>query len=321
MVKLAVLVVLIGACHTFQDPNVVVDLRVLAMKATLPQQVIDIDLNNPQPEVVKDEMAPSTVCALVADPNFDRRLRWTMTVCPFGDGERCEDPAFVVGSGLADDPDTTEPEPQICATVFPDDHLMQVLMQALADDSLHGLQGLDYELQLRIGGEDADPSLDLFASRTLELAARIPPERTPNNNPTLLEIDDIPTGADQAKLPLGRCVDQGDPMVVGPQQKVVFAPMEADGARETYVIPTLDGGAETFTESLTYQWTATAGGFSDGTTGGPRDPFGNPSPTFTTWTAPKASSLDGPTDVSLWVVQRDERYGVAWYESCVRVVP
>jgi hypothetical protein len=25
--------------------------------------------------------------------------------------------------------------------------------------------------------------------------------------------------------------------------------------------------------------------------------------------------------VQLWVVQRDERGGVSWYESCVRVVP
>ena len=28
-----------------------------------------------------------------------------------------------------------------------------------------------------------------------------------------------------------------------------------------------------------------------------------------------------PTDVALWVVQRDERLGAHWYESCVRVVP
>jgi hypothetical protein len=76
-----------------------------------------------------------------------------------------------------------------------------------------------------------------------------------------------------------------------------------------------------FTESLTYQWLASAGHFSAGTTGGTRDAFGNPPPLFTDWTAPAAKDLDGPTDVSFWFVQRDERLGLAWYEACVRVVP
>ena len=36
---------------------------------------------------------------------------------------------------------------------------------------------------------------------------------------------------------------------------------------------------------------------------------------------PPAADLDGPTDVTLWLVQRDERLGEAWYEACVRVEP
>ena len=36
-------------CGKFQDPNVVVDLRVIAMTASVPEQVIDIDLKNPPP--------------------------------------------------------------------------------------------------------------------------------------------------------------------------------------------------------------------------------------------------------------------------------
>ena len=32
-------------------------------------------------------------------------------------------------------------------------------------------------------------------------------------------------------------------------------------------------------------------------------------------------TLEGPTDVDVWVIQRDERLGVRWYESCIRVVP
>jgi hypothetical protein len=98
-------------------------------------------------------------------------------------------------------------------------------------------------------------------------------------------------------------------------------PIEPDGVRESYVVPTLDGQSQQFTESLTYQWVASAGGFSSGSTGGPRDFSGNPAPLFTDYRAPSAADLTGPTDVSIWIIQRDERYGAAWYESCLRVMP
>ena len=44
-------------------------------------------------------------------------------------------------------------------------------------------------------------------------------------------------------------------------------------------------------------------------------------PLFTEYRAPRAEDLDGPTDIPLWIVQRDERLGTAWFESCIRVVP
>ena len=69
-------------------------------------------------------------------------------------------------------------------------------------------------------------------------------------------------------------------------------------------------------------WLATAGGFSSGSTGGPRDvATGDPAPLFTDYRAPAAEDLTGPTDIQLWIVERDERLGAVWYESCVRVVP
>ena len=86
-------------------------------------------------------------------------------------------------------------------------------------------------------------------------------------------------------------------------------------------MPTTDGMSRQFTESLTYQWLASAGGFSSGSTGGPRDPFGNPANLWTDWHAPGAGDLDGPLDVDLWVIQRDERLGVSWNQTCIRVVP
>jgi hypothetical protein len=87
------------------------------------------------------------------------------------------------------------------------------------------------------------------------------------------------------------------------------------------VIPTLDGGSEVFTESLTYQWIANGGGISRGDTGGPKDPFGNDAPLDTDWTAPSAKDVTEPTDFTVWMIQRDERLGANWLELCIRVDP
>ena len=48
---------------------------------------------------------------------------------------------------------------------------------------------------------------------------------------------------------------------------------------------------------------------------------GNVPPLDTLYNLPTADDLTLPALVPLWVVQRDERLGVAVYESCIRVVP
>jgi hypothetical protein len=146
--------------------------------------------------------------------------------------------------------------------------------------------------------------------------------RAANTNPTMMRLD----GAleDQPASPVApfvRCPDNPSPPMLAPGTKLRLTPVEPDGAREVYVVPTLDGKSQTFTESLTYQWVASAGGFSSGTTGGPRDITGNPVPLFTDYRSPPAQDLDGPTDIALWIIQRDERLGETWYEGCLRVVP
>jgi hypothetical protein len=323
MVRRALVLLAAAGCGKFQDPNIVVDLRVLAMKADVPEQVIAIDFNNPPTsDQILAQLGPAKVCALVSDPSYpDRRLRWSMTLCDQSSNDRCGDPQHEIGSDFMDNPDVTVPEPTLCATVMPDGNLLGILLDTLKYDVLHGLQGEQYMVGLRIGGEDDDPSLDLFAAKTLAVMPNIPAGRTPNKNPTLTEIDATLPDADPVALPLGRCVDQTAPLVVAPETKVRLMPIEPDGVREVYTLELLDGTYETFTETITYQWVAGAGKLSAGETGGKHDPFGNLPPLFTDFTAPAAKDLDGPSDVPLWIMQRDERLGVAWYESCIRVVP
>jgi hypothetical protein len=313
----------LAGCTSFQDPNVVVDLRVLAMTASPPDQVIDVDLTRPvSPASLLAQLVPTEVCALVADPGLDRRLAWSLTLCPLTSGDRCDtDLEVPLGAGLIDDPDTAVPAPSMCATIDPDSNLLAVLLDALDGDALKGLGGLYYGVVLRVGGEDADRNLDQYAAKSLRVVPRIPQAVTANQNPQLDHLDASIGEAAPVALPLVRCAENPAPMVLPPATKLRLSPVEPAGARETYVVPTLDGKSQTFTESLTYQWVASAGGVSSGSTGGPRDVSGNPAPLFTDYKSPDAADLDGPTDVSIWIIQRDERLGVHAYETCVRVMP
>ena len=319
-----------AGCGSFEDPDIVLDFRVLAISASVPEQIIDIDIRDPAPPIeLLEQMVPTELCVLLSDRNFERRLRWSMTLCNLNSDERCPSGGAqsLVASGIWDDPeDPSSPGPQpMCATVQPDGNLLGVVVESFENDQLRGLGGIYYGVSLVVGGEEADPALDLYAAKSLRVQPRIPPDLQANNNPSLAGVDiRLEETLEFQPLPLGRCLDYPagtDPITVAPRQRVRFMPVEAEGAREDYVVPTLDGGSRMFTESLTYQWLATAGNYSSGRTGGPRDAFGNPAPLFTDWTAPRAEDLEGPTDVSFWFIQRDERLGLRWYESCLRVVP
>ncbi|HEX3763124.1 MAG TPA: hypothetical protein VHW23_30715 [Kofleriaceae bacterium] len=333
MVKRALAVALVAAgCGKFQDPNVVVDLRTLAIRAEPAEQVIDVDLSQPvTPAALLAQLVPTQVCALVADPAASRRLLWSMTMCALLSDDRCDDdgPQIPLGMGLMDDPEATVPEPAMCVTIMPDANLLSVLAFELQDDTLHGLGGVDYGVVLRVGGENGNRDLDQYAAKTLVVSPRIPAARAANHNPSLDAIDASLEDGTPVPLPLGRCADNPAPYVLASQTKLRLRPIETAGAREVYTVPTLDGRAETFTESLTYQWIASAGGFSRGSTGGPHDLSGNPPPLFSDFKSPAASDLDdqgdreseGSHNVALWIIQRDERLGVQWYESCIHVAP
>lgn len=319
------LTALLAGCTSFEDPDIVIDLRVLAISADHPEQIVDVDLASPQmPVQLLQQLVPTEVCALVADPAFDRRIRWNLTLCSYGDYSRCSpDAAVTIASGIAEDPETAPSPPRICGTVTPNANLLGVLLDTLEGDQLRGLGGVDYLVQLAVGGEDADPELDLYAAKDLRVAPRIPAAREANHNPNLDRIEATiqGQGGEPIVLGAGRCIDAAPTLTVKPRDQIRITPIERADAREPYVVPTLEGKGRMFTESLTYQWIATAGGFSSGSTGGPRDFTGNPPPLFSDWRAPNAEDISGPTEISLWVIQRDERLGVTWYPSCIRVVP
>jgi hypothetical protein len=320
---LALATVLVG-CGSFENPEVVLDFRVLAISASLPEQVIDVDITDPAPPVeLLEQVEPTEICVLLTDPLFDRRLHYEMQVCLLGGGERCAGgyPHYTFASGSWEDPDLTPTPAKMCGTIQPDGNLLGVALASFQVDALKGLGGIYYGVSLRVGGQDAPRADDLWAAKFLRLMPRIPADIQANNNPFLERVDITLLDAEPIELPFGRCRDQAAPLEVAPGARVRLMPIEPDGVREPYVVPTTDGMSRMFTESLTYQWLASAGNYSAGRTGGPRDPFGNAAPLFTDWVAPSGEDVTGVTDVELWFVQRDERLGLTWYESCIRVVP
>jgi hypothetical protein len=316
------------SCGTdFESPDQVLDLRILAITADPPEQVARFDVQNP----TDVDLVDVEVCGLVADPGDSRRLSWTMTACPRNNDRRCNDPEvpyLEIGFGTIDDPDEAPAPVELCAVIPAGAQLLQVLEAAVSADDLLGFSGVVVAVELMVMPEGGSLDQAVFASKRVLYAPKIPDERVGNRNPTVAGV----RGGYQAEpgvrgqdfmMPLTRCADPAArPLPVRPGQRIGLEPIEPDGVRETYVLPTFDGGSREFTENLSYAWYATAGNIGARTTGGPKDGVGVEPELDTTWTAPVEPEVIGDgLDVALWLVQRDERSGLAWFDMCARVEP
>jgi len=322
------------ACDTdFEDAAIVIDLRILGMRAEPPEVVAPVDPEDPASVDLAD-LEPIEVCALVADPGDRRELHWEMRVCPPGGGGRCDrvggegegrPPIYSIGSGTVEDPERDGEPVSMCATIEPDGNLVAVLQESVRLDDLAGFGGVTVQVELRVTPDGGGADEEVVGYKRVRYSPQIPAERVANQNPTLDRVIGIraPTGERglHFDLPLGRC-GAIEPWPVSPGERVTLLPIETPGAREDYVVPTFDGGARSYTENLRYQWLATAGDFSRNNSGGELDGVGNEPPLDTRWIAPRDPEEVGDgLDVRMWFVQRDERGGQTWYESCARVVP
>jgi hypothetical protein len=311
----------VAACGSFENPSIVIDLRFVGIAAEPPEQVVPFDPANPLDVTFGDV----EVCAIVADPGQARGLRWEMSVCRPVGGRRCEAsarPTGIKGSGTFEAPVQAATPQGACATVPGGRAIKPVLRDAIENDSLSGFGGVDLNVMVRVVPAGGGEAQAVYGSKAVRYSPLFPEDRVANTNPTLAQIDvDHGAGTTPEPLLLGRCIDQPAPLTLGPRQTIHLLPIEPDGVREDYVVPTFEGGSRMFTENLRYEWLAGGGDWTRGGTGGPRDGAGNVPELDTEWESPGAEDLAGPTDVPLWVIQRDERGGVRWFESCVRVVP
>jgi|GEM_PF-1045474 len=330
-----------GCAMDFEEPSIVLDTRVLAIALDPPERLVDLSGIDPQNPGDFDPSAleglTTTACALVADPEADRTLFFEYVLCPETESRRCDDPddpVFRFASGTIDDPDTAADEQLACGTLEPSPALVPVFERAIEEDPFSGFGGLPVQVELRLrpdGVTDADAEV---ASKRMLYTPQILEEQTQNENPSVAFFtavagqpgsDDRPEAdEDAAPLDLRACSELGGEtpaVTVGPDTRVTFLPVEADGARQDYLVPTFDGDIRELTENLSYQWVSTGGDWVDEETGGPVDPFGNDPPLRATWESPPAEDLEGPETIQFWSVVRDERGGQDWYRWCVRVEP
>lgn len=324
----ALAVLPLAACASFEDPTIVIDMRVVGMTMMpAPERVIDIDFRD-QPPTIDDVLAElqrqplPRVCAAIADPGRTRDLRYSMRACLLDDDSRCDPvrPQLLLADGeRLLDPETSAGEPA-CAVVPADAAFVGLLQDSLMERPESAIVGVDYAVELRVGSVDAHPSEDLFATKRGRVAARIPETREPNHNPAITELQ--LTSENGGLFVERRSTSCATPFEGMPQARsgarMTLYPVEAEGARETFQSPTLDGDFLEVTEYIEYQWLATDGAFSDELTGGPPDLLGNQSLLGTDWRAPVVTR---PLDVAIWMLARDDRYGVTILQTCIRVLP
>ena len=308
-------------CGDFETPSIVLDMRVLSVTAEPPEVVAEFDPDNPDDV----DLVDVTVCALVADPTRNRRLTYTMGACAPTDNGRCDEvdlPFVPMDGGTVEDPELSDAPVRLCSVLRPSILLADVIEEAVSDPAVVGFGGVLVQVEINVREQGMPPADGLFARKGVLYSPRVPDERVANTNPTLEAIEVERAGGDPFALPIGRCRDITPP-AVAIDDEVTLTPIEPAGVREDYVVPTFDGGVRMFTENLSYAWFSTAGDWSRETTGGPKDFVGNEPPLDTTWTAefPADDAPTEPVEVPLWITQRDERGGIAWYQSCVQVVP
>ncbi len=309
-------IMVLASCATFEDPSVVVDLRIVGMTAAPPEQVVDVDPSTMILDL-EAQLQPTFVCAFVAEPGRAGPLRWSMTACLLDNGT-CDPtrPSFALGAGEIADPESTGAP--ICAPIRPTLDLIALLADAFETDPFKGLDGIPYQVEVRVGAPDADPALDQSGFKELSVRPRLPEDRVANQNPTLADLQLVREDLTGEFVVLAHCAEDIPHSHVRTGAPLHFTVDELPSTRETYAAGTLMGTFETFTETISYQWLTTAGSLSFENTGGPRDFAGNIPPNGNDWRAPV---VDHPTNVQLWLIQRDERGGNSVYPFCIEVVP
>ncbi len=274
-----------GCLAPLDDPTLVHDLRIMAMRAEPPDVLVDPD----DPRTLL--LPPFELSALVADPLGEgRRLAYDWTACPEADGLRCFDAgaaAFPIGAGEATAGVFT-------ATFRP---TLQFVQKAIDRDRLKGFGYLPVMVTLRV--RTIDGAEEVIGAKRVTATAKLVDGQAANVNPQLLDptLDDEP-------WPDDRVPD----LAAGTEYEV--EPQPPGELEERYVVPEWGLTPKTLIERWQYTFAATAGHFSSYARGGAEDVTGKvEGPLASRW---RAIPGDPAGEVTFYLVVRDGRGGEAW---------
>jgi hypothetical protein len=313
-------VVMVG-CGQLDTADRVHDLRLLAIRATPPEQVLPVAFTangsvlSTIGQKVPTPPAPVTVTALLADPaGAGREVSYRFSTCVQLDSDtrRCTEdtPAYQVLSEGTVVPTDLGAEPSV--TFSPDYKLIGELVRR---DSLHGFGGVNLPVQIEITA--GDESVAGFKRVTFEFGT--PPLPPPNHNPELQALDYngatwlaeampqfLAASAPTRGIPGTGGADGGTDTGTN-----TVTPIVDPAGFEEYDRPTFDGEPPVhFTETWRYSYFATRGSFSPGTAGGGNAATGNDGSTASRWSTVEGQTSAGP--MTVWVVVRDGRGGESW---------
>jgi hypothetical protein len=314
------------ACGELDTADRVHDLRLLAMRAEPPEQVLPVAflpdggvVAYPSPDGGAPRvppLAPVTVTALVADPlGAGREVTYRFSTCAQleSDTRRCteDSPRYRVLAEGAVTPSELGGEPSV--TFTPSYALIGDIVRR---DGLHGFGGINLPVQIEISA--GEESVVGFKRVAFQFGPRpLPP---PNQNPVFQGLDyNGATWAEDAtpqflatERPAREIPGTGTETDGGTQVGSNRVTPRVDPARfEEYDRPTFDGPPVHFIESWRYNFHATQGTFSPAATGGGGNATtGNDSSTASSWNTLPGQTTAGP--MTVWVVVRDGRGGESW---------
>ena len=281
----AIALALAACTGSLDERSEVRDLRVLAVRADPPELVLG------------EELPDVALTALVADPRDPgRTIDYEWLACGLPDDLRCAstDDFERLGGGTA-------ALGELAATlrVTPD-----LLAAARELDTYLGFGGVTVMVELVLaGGTDEE----LHAIKQVNASVGLPAGTTPNANPSppALRHDEVDWPADEV-------------LEVAAGTEVSVEPVSPPEDAERYSVYRFDLGVEDLEEYLDYDFFSSEGTWTRNGSGGPPDPLSTETSLASAWTAP---SEPPAADVTIWVVVRDGRGGLAWVQRQVHVTP
>ena len=282
---------------TFEAPEQVTDLRVLAIQAEPPEALVDADAGTSE---------DVQVTALVLDPPHPQQaVQVTPALCLPSDGARCTTTSVELANLKRPQGEISfSLQTQIIAKQIPAARLVALLQAAVQDDKLKGLGGIRLQLMLTIDDLQG-PYGPQTALKTLLFSPRTPdgnPNR--NHNPAVdgLSLIDL----DTRQVTQSPANGESFTLFVGKQ--LGLRPRLAPGSIEEYPAIDLSGRVVRLREELSWSFYTTIDGDLDrGTADEPGQGVGDPPYGLVRFQGAKAGASG-----RFWAVVRDGRGGSAW---------